>query len=365
MKVLYDYQALFLQKYGGVSRYFYEVINGIRKMHPEDDLEVNAAVSINYYFRNEITMRKKRLRHGNAFLNNLGIYASLQKSVLFRRRFDIIHPTFYYDDYLFKYPTLLCGSKIVVTIHDMIHERMGEDHSTIEAKRKSLYRADGIIAVSEYTKNDMLDIYPDLIKKPIKVIYHGNSLEDSLAEMDSDFPVKYILFLGRRDGYKNFDVLIEAFKRVNNIIGDLFLVVSGGGDFSEEELAKINRAGIGNRIRKKDLSDEMLAKAYKGALAFVFPSKYEGFGIPIVEAFSQGCPVILSNSTCFPEIAGDAGVYFNPDSPEGLAQRIVDICYNESLRKKLIEAGRERLNSFSWERSAIETREFYCSLIGE
>ncbi len=364
MRVLYDHQTLFLQKYGGVSRYFYEVINGIRKIHPEDELKVRAAVSVNYYFRDEIRMREKRPAHFNDPVNHFSIYTELAKARFTHNNFDIVHPTFYYDDYLYRFPGLLSGSKVVVTIHDMIHEKFDIDPVTIEAKKASLHRADGIIAVSGYTKKDLLEIYPELESKPIKVIYHGSSLTETSEEAEMEFPEKYILFVGQRGDYKNFIVLLKAFEILSEKTKDLFLVVSGGGDFTPEEREQIEKPGIRDRILKYDLSDSELAKAYKYALALVFPSKYEGFGIPIMEAFSQECPVILSNATCFPEIAGDAGLYFDPDSPGELAQTVMDLYYNDGKRKDMTFKGRERLKSFSWDRAAAETRDFYLSLLG-
>ena len=359
MRILYDYQALFLQKYGGVSRYFYEIINGIRKQNPEDELKVKAAVSVNYYFRNEIHMKKKRLKHGNDFLNNNLIYATLMMDNLIRGGFDIVHPTFYYDGYLRRKEKLLSRSKVVVTIHDMIHERFGIDESTIEAKKESLINADGIIAVSEYTKNDMLGFYPFLADKPINVIYHGNSLGSPVINYQLALPSDYVLFVGQRDGYKNFKILLEAFRRLSDKFKDIYLVVSGGGQFSKGESKTIYESGMESRVVKCDFTDTELAEAYHRAIALVFPSKYEGFGIPIIEAFSQDCPVILSGTSCFPEVAGDAGLYFDPDNSEELSEKIRLLYCDTEQRENLKKRGRDRLKLFSWDSASRKTREFY------
>ena len=365
MKILYDYQALFMQKYGGVSRYFYEIIDKIRKGNPEDELNVKAAISINYYFRNEIKQRDSRLKHGNDFFNNMGIYAAIKMANLKNSPYDIIHPTFYYDGYLYKYPDMLSKSKVVVTIHDMIHERFGLDQATIDAKKESMTRADAIIAVSEYTKQDILDIYPELSTKPIKVIYHGSSIMDKNNVKSISLPDRYILFVGQRAGYKNFNVLLKALALIKNSKNeDIKLVVSGGGDFSREEDLLIRSCEIEDRILKYNLTDSELAYAYRNALAFVYPSKYEGFGIPILEAYGQRCPVILSNASCFPEVAGDAAYYFEPDDVEGLANAIEEICQNEAIRKNLMEKGLIRLKKYSWDVAARETRDFYCKVVG-
>ncbi|XME01254.1 glycosyltransferase family 4 protein [Lachnospiraceae bacterium C1.1] len=363
MRILYDYQALFMQKYGGVSRYFYEIINGMRKDYPQDKININAAISINYYFKDEIRMRERRLKHANDMVNNSKVYASLLSAAIINKPYDIIHPTFCYDDYLYKYPGLLKKSKIIVTIHDMIHERFGIDETTIAAKKRSLERADGIIAVSEYTKKDMLEIYPNLANKAIKVIYHGSSMKASKGMLNIKLPERYLLFVGQRADYKNFKLLIEAMNELKDEFKDLKVLVSGGGDFSSDEIAMIRKYGMTDLFIKKNLDDNELAHAYRNAAAFVYPSKYEGFGIPILEAYSENCPVLLSNSSCFPEIAGDAGIYFDPDDHNSLADAIRQILGDEEKKNNLIEKGKLRLERYSWEKASKETRDFYGYLL--
>ena len=353
MRVLYDYQILSMQKYGGISRYFFELIRNLKNNYEKDDFVVKASLSSNYYFSEEIPQRQ--LKHGSRYVN---YYSSLIEILMphpLKGKYDILHPTYYYADYLFDHPELKKKAKIVITVHDMIHEKyFMDDKYTIECKKKMIDMADGIIAISQQTRDDLVDIYPVAKQKPIEVIYHGNSL--TVESKPIDLPDKYILFVGGRTSYKNFDLLIEAFSEIHREFPNVYLIATGS-KFSSEEIEVLKKYGLKDVVRSMEVEDTELAYLYEKAICFVYPSVYEGFGLPILEAFNYGCPVILMNASCFPEIAGDAACYFS-DKYElvGLIKHLIS---SEELREEYIGKGYIRLKEFSWKKTADKTYDFY------
>lgn len=358
--LVYDYQILVMQRYGGISRYFYEIINRIKG---DEDFNINIPIlySDNYYFGNEFN-KIKNLRKGKFFFNklNMKLYEEFHK-----KQIDILHPTYYNLDYLTKHDIENRNYKIVITVHDMIHELlMPKEYRTIADKKRIIKAADGIITVSEYTKNDLIKFFPELDTNKIRVIYHGCSMGEYISKKDDmKLPEQYILFVGGRTNYKNFRILLEAFPIVMDSYPKIKIICAGGGVFSESEKQIMNKLGIEGKVIQYSMTDSQLSYAYRNANCFVFPSKYEGFGIPILEAFYCDCPVILSNCSCFPEIAGEAALYFESDNVSELADCIITLLKNDFLAKQLIQKGRERLTHFSWDKAAIETKRFYKEVL--
>ncbi len=277
----------------------------------------------------------------------------------FKTDYDIFHPT-YYNPYFLDY----IGSKpFVLTIHDLTHEKQGWSTKwndwSIKGKKILAEKAVRIIAVSENTKKDiveLLNIHPD----KITVIYHGCNFVPN-REKKMHLPERFILFVGERGGYKNFINLAKAFSQLCKSDNELRLIVAGK-PFSADEQALLKSLSIDENTIQLFAGNEELAELYASALAFVFPSTYEGFGIPILEAFTCGCPVILSDASCFPEIAGNAGAYFDPLSVDAMVEAIKKIIDDSSYRNNLIQAGTERAKLFSWEKAAAETLQLYKSI---
>lgn len=357
MKIFYDYQILFSQERGGISRYFYELYKNITKEIPNVKIKVVAYFSKNMYFKNVVRIRKPQ-KIGMWFINELVCFEHL-----FFHKYDIIHPTDYCPTYLFRFPFLLKKAKLIITVHDMTHEILIKDEvSFINKKKKLIHMADGIIVVSENTKNDLIRIYPEVLEKKIKVIYHGNSLEKVNMATPFEIPQSYILYVGHRLGYKNFNCLVDA---IVNIQENVSVICVGGGNFTQDEYDLFARKGIHKRMIQKSLSDNELLYAYNNAKCLVFPSLYEGFGMPILEAFGAGCPVILSNKSCFPEIAGKAALYFEGNNSLELANKIELLLSDEMLREELIQLGKQRVQKFSWKKAAIQTQCFYNEVLSE
>jgi glycosyltransferase involved in cell wall biosynthesis len=356
MKVLYDHQVFSCQKFGGISRYFYELMN-----HSEGlfEYEVSGIYSENEYIRDLRLYKEfpiKRPFKGKArILNILNKADSIKK--IRQKKYDIIHPT-YYAPYILK-------SKyrpLIITVHDMIHELFPDyvsDKYTISNKKKMIANADRIIAISENTKRDIVNIYPEIDERKIFVIYHGYSYNNDIIL--NEVKEKYILFTGQRGGYKNFKNFVNAVSPLL-IKYDLFLFCTGN-NFSIKEKRFLEKNGIIDRVICRFVSDVELINIYTNAIAFVFPSLYEGFGIPVLEAFAAGCPAILANASCFPEIAGNAALYFDPYSETDMRNTIEKVIVHSDIAKTLVEKGYERLSLFSWEKTIKQTYKIYQEII--
>lgn len=360
MRIMYDYQILWLQKYGGISRYFYEIIRGMRSRHSDIvQIDVPTAGTENYYFSKEIPYRRWKKKWVERIADEICTVYKILSARITGKPYDIVHISYYlpllWDRFLGK------KSRLVVTVYDMTHEKyMKEDQRLIRNKLRLMERADGIIAISQKTKDDILEIYPHLRKKAIRVIYLGNSL--TVYPEFVTVPDKYILYVGNRGGYKNFGVLAEAFVKLCRTEKEICLICAGGGNFTDEEEAFWGRHNVRGRIWQITVRDTQLAYLYQHAECLVFPSRYEGFGIPITEAFYWRCPVVLSRSSCFPEIAGDAALYFDENNSADLCEELRRFIEDEKLREKLAEKGEERSKKYSWEKCVDETYMFYKDL---
>jgi len=351
MKVFYDYQA-FLQRYGGVSRYFVSLINEFEKNKTIETL-------LPYYYSNNVYYPKKKDLFNIDFKGKTKIFKHLNKKIsinyLKNKQFDLFHPT-YFDPYFLKF----YEDNFVITIHDMIHERFPNflsDKKTKEYKKLLALKSKKIIAVSENTKKDILSFYKEIPEKKIEVVYHATDL--TYQESPPIIREPYILYVGERHTYKNFLFFLSSIKDIL-IQENISLVCAGGPPFTKSEIKYSTDQNIDERIKHVTISsDTGLANLYHYALAFCYPSLYEGFGIPILEAFNCGCPVLLSNTSCFPEIAHDAALYFDPQNSESIKETLTFVLKNKSYRDVLIQKGYQRISFFSWEKSSYLTANIY------
>jgi glycosyltransferase involved in cell wall biosynthesis len=172
----------------------------------------------------------------------------------------------------------------------------------------------------------------------------------------------YVLYTGQRNGYKNFDAFIKAVAPLL-LYCDLWLICTGQ-PFTGFELALLKKGKIRNRTSCTFVRNNELPKLYAKALVFVFPSLYEGFGLPILEAFAAGCPAALSNASCFPEIAGDGAVYFDPYSIEDMRSILEKLMTSPSLQRDLMQRGKEQVQKYSWKKCVEKTAAIYRELEG-
>lgn len=365
MKIFYDYQAFTIQKYGGVSRYFCDLLKGL-KASRDLDIIVQPFFSNNYHLRGFTNTHRPFLSdinfRGKIRAQSL-LNSYLTKQWVKKNEFDIYHPT-YYDPYLIEQ---IPKVPLVVTVHDMIHEKFQNifprKDSTALWKKRLIERAAKIIAISENTKRDLIELL-GIEHKKIAIVYHGNSMKLVSLECTLHHPPnRYILFVGNRDSYKNFTRFVEAVEPLMKEDDELTILCCGGGPFTSEEIFFFNKYGIRNRFRQENCDDSTFACYYQNATLFVFPSIYEGFGMPLLEAFSCDCPVAASNTSSLPEIAGDAAIFFDPYDIQSIYKALKSIYHDQSLRKSLIEKGRKRLKNFTWAITAKKTKEVYMSLL--
>ena len=239
---------------------------------------------------------------------------------------------------------------------------MGPVRNSAKNKKILAHKASKIIAISESTKQDIIEIL-GIDENKIKVIYLGNSMSLSLSKSNIDLPNKYLLFVGYRGEYKNFNRFIDSAAHLLNDDCDLNVICVGGGEFSPSELGKFEKKDISKQLLQFDLDDDSLAYFYNNALAFVFPSLYEGFGMPVLEAFACECPLICSNTSSLPEVAGNAAEYFDPYDVSDMQAVITKVLNDSHLRSELVLKGKNRLPLFSWEATAKKTIELYKSIL--
>lgn len=354
MNILYDHQVFFWQRYGGISRYFYEIIRRIALKESVFLFEGNYINDYGLEKLNEVKKYYGKRRPGIKYTGRIFRYLSRYNLIKFAQELlvDVYHPTYYEDFNINK-------GKLIITVHDMIHELYSIDSKIIEIKKSIINKADGIICVSECTKNDLINIL-DIDENKIEVIYLGNSLN---IEIKDNRLVKepYILYVGNRGGYKNFDKYLQAIGQ-SKFKYEIIPVCFGGGNFNKNELQLIEKYGFKNKIKLFSGDDRILANLYKNAEIFVFPSLYEGFGIPPLEAMHYGTPVIASNVASIPEVVGNAGIYFNPNDVEDIADKIDAVLNDKQLKKLLQIKGIQREKLFSWDNCASETLKFYKSI---
>lgn len=397
MKILYDTQCFNTQKFGGISRYFCEIMKNLPNAA---EISLPCIYSDNEYLKQANLVSLKEFKDKNSFecflsgINFIGkkqLY-SFKKRVLtsiffknkFHRRnlspivinkqecikalqnqdFDVFHPT-YFDPYFLEY----IGQKpFALTIHDMIYELYPEFFSNAEEiiKNKKLLaeKAAKIIAVSNKTKEDIVKFYGSSFADKIEIIYHGSSLKASYPASEStNFKTRfgrYFLYTGARNVYKNFLFMIESCAEF--LIEKDLKIVCSGSPFSDIEQKFFDSLNISNRVIHYFASDNELFWLYKNAIAFIFPSYYEGFGIPILEAFEAETPCLLAKSSCFPEIAEDAALYFDPKAKNEIVSAMSNVL-DKNIAGHLVEKGKERLKDFSWKKTAERTLNIYKSLL--
>lgn len=301
-----------------------------------------------------------------------GMFMFLRKN---KNSFDLFHSTSN------QYPLYLKGG--VATVHDLTFRKYFDtpwwtfNMAVAYLNRvikNSLIKSTAVIAVSNATKNDLLESYGSEFADKIQVIYEGwenfTTEDSSLNVHKENLDYKnYLFFLGTTRKHKNIKNLLKAFDiAIKRIPANIQLVLTGRTDYLDSEdqkvLEKINEQGT--RVEFTGYVDnEALEYLFRNADAFIYPSLWEGFGIPILEAFSFNKPVLCSNTASLPEVAGDAGIYFDPYDPKSIADAIINFYEDESLRITCVEKGKQQLAKFSSAKAAQETIELYEKCLGK
>ena len=364
IEVLTDPQIFVGQNAGGISRLFTELYRQFESDVNDVDMTVSGFWFGDNLYANACGMPQWKLLTNRNFRGKTRLQKSIAKIqtvyALKNRRVDIFHPT-YYDPYFIPH---LEKRPFVLTVHDMIHELYAEEffpEDRITSRNKLLLaeQATRIIAVSQATKRDLSQLFK-IDESRIDVVYHGASVR---PQQTSSFRPREarteILYVGQRGAYKNFEVLVRATGLIAAKIPTVHVRCIGGGAFSEAERSLFRSFELSGRFSQEFVSEDELYQAYRRAGVFVFPSRCEGFGIPLLEAFSCGCPVIASDIPVFREVAGDAAVYFDPSLHERLAELLLKILSDKDFAGQLTLNGYQQSAHFSWERCATETAEVY------
>ncbi|RFZ92148.1 glycosyltransferase family 1 protein [Mucilaginibacter conchicola] len=362
LKIQFDHQAFSMQRYGGISRYF---ANIQKHLDNDGDFEYDRGLLFtnNHYLKDEKLPVPEWL--WRALVKDRKVFKynrSYSKYCIKNHRYDLFHPT-YYNPYFLRF----LKKPFVLTVHDFIHELFPEyflasDH-TVHHKAQLINKADHIIAISQSTLNDLQTIYnvPD---DKVTLVYHG--FEPTVVADDVARSAKpdYILYVGDRAGYKNFFKWLAAVAPLL-VKYQLKAICAGGGVFTPTEQEFIQRLNIGNLISQTTATEQQLANLYAGALFFAYPSLYEGFGFPVLEAFANNCPVVLSNTSCFKEVGGDAAAYFDPSSIESMQGVMEQMISNSAALSANAELGKAQLAKFTIEKCMQQTADVYRKVINK
>ncbi|KQT15251.1 glycosyl transferase family 1 [Chryseobacterium sp. Leaf404] len=368
MKILLDPQIFHQQTYGGISRYYTEVFSVLSQ---KKDVEIVLPIysSDNAYLKEtDLTVKNPGLL---ALYKVLAFFKISTRSLRKKKSDQLLDSLFQANDYDVCVPTYYnpyflekIGNKpFVLTVYDMIHELLPEyfvddDFRVVERKALLLNKATQIIAVSHNTKKDIVKVYPHIDPDKITVIYHGSSIKIN-PDVKVDLPKNYVLYVGARPHYKNFKFLAKSIVPLLKNDPSLFLIAAGGGKFNEEEINYLKELKIDQQVQQRKFEEKELGYYYQNAKCFVLPSLYEGFGIPVLESMACGCPIILSKHGSLPEIAGDAGIYFDSDSEESLRNKIEQLLSDQDLRAEYAKKGAQHVKKYDWNEAAEQCLKVY------
>lgn len=353
MKILFDHQ-LFYNRYGGASKYFVMLMNSM----PREYWETTALFPLNEYAKEKSLMRTYPVMFRGQIRISEWINKRYTNWYLNNKSFDVFHQT-NFGTYCLK---ALKNKPMVTTFHDINLSTFLPQPSMVEKQKKSLQRADAIICVSDNTRQDMLKMF-NVDESKVHVIHHGIEIPDlSSLPLEHLIENPYILYVGVRLEYKNFQRLIKAFSIIRTWFPDIKLVCTSFA-FNSEEIELFRKLSILNNVVHIPATESQMLQLYRDALFFIYPSIYEGFGMPILEAWACKCPVLLANASCFPEIARDGGLYFDPLSVDDIANTMRKAIEDSTLRKGLVDKGNKLVKTYSWEKCALQHIQVYQSLL--
>lgn len=348
MRVFLDSQIFILQARGGISRYF-------------------SILFQNFQSRQGIALyRGRKMQYKSNIYSRLFvfIYCSIYDFLTMRKiSFDIYHKTYFWIPF-----NLIRNAKNVITVFDMNWEVMKSQskfpYLKSMLKKIACKNADHIITISNSTRTDLINIF-DINPAKVTTIYLGVSDEFFTSDNENKIEKKkQILFVGKRSGYKNFNTLLKAFASSQNVRSQYKILCVGGGKFSRLEKLAFREYGIEEvDILQRDLTDSELIIEYKRSRCLVYPSLYEGFGLPILEAGAAGCAVITSNTSSMREIGENACLLVDPNQHGELRAALEALCFDDLLMSELIEKGLKNAREFTWQKASDHTIKLYESLI--
>lgn len=368
MRIAFDHQAFCRQSAGGISRYYCRLAEELSVFGQQ--VGIFAPLYRNVYLKE----LPPYLVHGYGIKNypprtaNVCVAANalIAKQMIQRWKPDIVHET-YFDRQGSRSNHYLS----VITVFDMIPELNALKSSTehVDFKKTDKYqavkRADHVICISEHTRQDLLRLF-DIPLNKMSVIHLGCDLpasQRSDSPLTLNYPKPFLLYVGLREGYKNFDGMLKAVSANAKLMGSFDIVAFGGGDFTAAERQLLLSLGFeAQQVRHVAGSDQDLNVLYRLAAAFIYPSKYEGFGLPPLEAMAMKCPVVSSNTSSMPEVIGDAAEYFDPNDTDSIQSAIEQVVFSKARTADLIEKGNQRVSRFAWSTCAEKTLDVYKTL---
>lgn len=355
MRVVFDHQCFQDQAEGGVSRYVTSLVTALRG---QSGVDVAGWAGLHQGRAPEFFGGR---RTDGRWLEGMGVVSRLTRfanTVGFAAwahgsAGEVYHATYY------RCPRVPSRMARVVTAHDCIHERFpGTGGNEAVLKREAFAQADHIICISECTREDVMRFY-GIPEEKLSVVYHGAGYGPRL-DMSAAGAMRvsrpYVLYVGTRGGYKNFEVLRRLWASDQGLRAACDLICLGG----ERDELTVGIPGLRHIVR---VSDTELLAWYKGAVALVYPSKYEGFGLPVLEAMSAGCPVLTTRCGAIPEVAGGAACYCDPDDSREWGEAIGRLLTRGGERAEWTAKGLVQARMFSWARCAESTVQVYVKAL--
>ncbi len=362
MRILYDGGASQELGTGGIKRYFQNLIT---RLPPDFEPHLSSCRAPEPTEPSHPRLRMHRLRRFRPQRLSVKLEKAFFSRIEDSITFDVAHPTYY--TLLSQREVSQYRCPVVMTVWDMIHESFPELDPTgsfIAHKRRAIEAADVILCISNNTKRDLLSRYK-IDEKKVLVIYLAADLHPEPNKGRGKTPAQpYFLFVGGRAGYKNFHGLLSAFASAVTVVPEITLCVVGPRFVTSEEQA-IAAWGLSQNVQNYGpVLDSELATLYQHSIALVYPSRYEGFGIPPLEAMQCGTVVVAANRSSIPEVVGDAGILFDPERADELTDILVHLTRNPEAREPFIRRGYARAGHFSWDETARQTVAVYRSLGG-
>ena len=359
MKILFDHQIFSLQALGGISKYILNLNNVYNSQGIQS--KISSLFHCNKYLRN-LTNEQKfvyYLKEYPRFTRKIINISNQINLLLDINKFkpEIIHKTYYSVNNISNKKI-----KIAITVYDLIHEIFYKNFykkNNHLAKKESLSKADIIFCISHVTKEDLLNYY-NVDEKKIFVVHLGVNAPGEIQNIKI-INQPYILYVGDRKRYKNFYNLAKAYSISSYLNKNFKMCIVGGGEFSHDEVNYLKDMKINfESIIKLDATEHQLENLYQNAELFIYPSLYEGFGLPNLEAMANSCLVTCSNINVLKEVCGDAvAAYFDPNSPEDIADKIEKVLLLGSKKKNYIELGKKLASEFTWGKCANKTLSVY------
>lgn len=378
MKILYDYQAFDIQKSGGVSNVFSLLLEEMKK---REKVSVGIASTSNLYmlaqgYPTSDQTLERLIAAGridgstkSSDIDWKNVNKIYSKNMIKKGDYDVFHPT-HYNPYFLEYGV---KKPYVVTIHDLAFERLRNYIQFNESmclddfdnRRDIMASASKVIAISEATKKDIMDIYK-VPESKIDVVYNAYRELPENYEYNNPFSFPYILYIGTRQGPLNYKCFIPFFNQIVPFMKEHkdFKLICTGPKFSKFELDMFRQYGLEDRVENHYLNEDGLNNLYHHAFCFVFPSEFEGFGLPILEAYKNDCPTLLNDIPVFHEVAGDCGQYFDITDGKSLNEKLEGLFeMKEDDRNALILKQKERLSLFTAEKMAEGYINVYKSVL--